>query len=274
MIRCLACGGPTRFATRRTSRLDATKEWDVFRCDDCSSFTADCPYVPEQYNAGYSLIRENPRINDPQMLHYAKLLDKLVQENYPGHTILDVGCGSGKFLYAYSRTNRSARLNGLEINPGAVKKVREQLPEGNIYCGYGELGDMTFDVVCSWNVIEHVPDPYAFLSELARHTNVGGLVAISTPNHTQINRWRYGIHKWETINPPLHLCIMSRPALKRMFSQCTLMPIHLSTFSWNFGGRLNPPRWWKLKYLLPCLFGKLRLGGNLLMIGRKLDHCD
>ena len=269
-ISCLACNGSTRFVTRRRSRdYDKSPLYDIHRCNECSSFTADCRYTPELYDEQYYLIAEDAHVHDPQMYHYAKVVDRLAVRNGAVPAILDVGCGSGKFLHTYAGVVPDAALHGLEINPDAVKRIRENLPASEIFGSYQELGDRSFDIVCAWNVIEHVPKPGDFLAELAAHVKPGGLVSISTPNHAQINRWSQGMDKWEAIDPPHHLCILSHAALKKLFVQCNLQLVHLSTFSWHFGGYYSPPRWWKPKYMLPHVLGKLRLGGNLLMIGRK-----
>ena len=273
-VYCLACGSSTKFVTRRRSRdYDQSTLYGIYCCDNCASFTADCPYTPELYDEQYYLIAEDPRTHDPQMHHYANIVNKLSRKNGPAPAILDVGCGSGKFLHSYSRIALKAHLSGLEIDPVAVRKIRRDSPAFNIYAGYEELGNTSFDVVCAWNVIEHVPDPRMFLGRLVKHTKTGGLIAISTPNHTQINRWLQGMRKWEAIDPPHHLCILSRRALLQIFGQCGVRPIDLSTFSWHFGGYYNPAQWWKPKYILPTVLGKLRLGGNLLLIGRKVSSC-
>lgn len=269
-VSCLACGGATRFITRRRSRdYDQSPLYDIHCCHECGSFTGDCRYTPELYDEEYYLIAEDPRVHDPQMYHYGKIVNRLGTKRGRAEAILDVGCGSAKFLHTYSRIVPDATLHGLEINPDAVEKIRANLPAAKIFGNYDELGDRSFDTVCAWNVIEHVPQPGEFLAELVAHTKPGGLVAISTPNHTQVNRWLHGMDKWEAIDPPHHLCIFSHAALKQFFAQCKLRVIHLSTYSWHFGGYYNSPRWWKPKYLLPSVLGRLRLGGNLLMVGRK-----
>ena len=40
----------------------------------------------------------------------------------------------------------------------------------------------SFDVVCAFQTLEHVPEPVAFASELARYLRPGGILVIEVPN--------------------------------------------------------------------------------------------
>lgn len=50
------------------------------------------------------------------MLTYARTIDRFARRELEAPHLLDVGCGSGKFLWAYSRINQAALLHGLEID--------------------------------------------------------------------------------------------------------------------------------------------------------------
>jgi SAM-dependent methyltransferase len=66
--------------------------------------------------------------------------------------------------YALAR----AREKGFEVHRGTL--IGADLPAGS------------YDVITMWDLIEHVPDPAAVLSECHRLLRPGGLVAISTPD--------------------------------------------------------------------------------------------
>ncbi len=87
----------------------------------------------------------------------------------PGKKILDVGCGRNKHPGAI----------GLDINPDTDADVIHDL--GVIPYPFP---DNEFDEVVSYHVIEHVPDPMAFVTELYRITKPGGRIKILTPHYT------------------------------------------------------------------------------------------
>jgi SAM-dependent methyltransferase len=121
-----------------------------------------------------------PLSNYPNQLG-AWLLQNIIR--IPGR-LLDVGCGRGEYLRAFSALG--CTVVGVDSAPSA----REMSPDFRI-----ELADVetealpfdanTFDVVFSKSVIEHLHRPDAFLSELIRVLKPGGLLIAMTPS------WRH-----------------------------------------------------------------------------------
>lgn len=108
-----------------------------------------------------------------------------------GHHILDLGAGMGGFAVAAARAG--ARVTALEYNGDycAITRLRSRrygldLP---IVRGAGEalpFPNETFDLVCSWDVLEHVQDPVAVLREAHRVLRPGGAFLL-----TVVNRWAF-----------------------------------------------------------------------------------
>lgn len=108
--------------------------------------------------------------------------------------LLDIGCAYGPFLFAAHQAG--CRVQGLEINTGAVHYVRETLGFSAIQ---GDLADMDlsslnapYDIITLWYVIEHVPDLDRLLDTIGALLSPGGILAFSTPHGRGVSaRRRY-----------------------------------------------------------------------------------
>lgn len=117
--------------------------------------------------------------------------------------VLDVGCGAGAFL----KMAREAglRTHGVELNPQAAANAREA---GHTV--YNELlhsiiargNHPRFELVTTWQVLEHVADPVGFLRDCSRFVKPGGFLAVAVPAEDGINSLSpYNPHVW----PPHHV---------------------------------------------------------------------
>lgn len=96
--------------------------------------------------------------------------------------ILEVGVGEGNFLLAARRFGRE--VEGLELNPSAAERARSKgfkVHQASLQkVGAGDIP--LFDAACSFQVLEHVPDPRKFLEDMLKVLKPGGKLIISVPN--------------------------------------------------------------------------------------------
>ena len=99
----------------------------------------------------------------------------MVQSNQPtsaplqGRKILDVGCGANKYPGAV----------GVDSNPRTAADVIHDLGVFPY-----PFDDNEFDEVISRHVLEHVPDPMGFITELHRITRAGGRIKLVAPHYS------------------------------------------------------------------------------------------
>ncbi|MGO4408020.1 class I SAM-dependent methyltransferase [Bosea sp. RAF48] len=103
----------------------------------------------------------------------------------PEASVLDVGCGNGNLGRVLKRAGRTAAIDGVEPNGFAANLAREhyrQVYESGIaeLIADGTLGDYDFLILA--DVIEHVPNPFDFLSGIAPLVQRGTRVLLSVPN--------------------------------------------------------------------------------------------
>jgi SAM-dependent methyltransferase len=84
---------------------------------------------------------------------------------------LDVGCGDGALLCELHRRGFGGALSGVEITEAAVAiaRSRPQIDSVELYDGqHLSAADGAYELGVLSHVLEHVPDPVALLSEVAR----------------------------------------------------------------------------------------------------------
>jgi SAM-dependent methyltransferase len=103
----------------------------------------------------------------------------------PSGRMLDLGCGNGAMLRSFSEQLPGWSLAGNELSD-KYRDVVEAIPRvEKLYPGQPEDVHGTFDVMTLLHVLEHVPDPVAFLTRLGRKMNPGGLIVVEVPDHRQ-----------------------------------------------------------------------------------------
>lgn len=62
----------------------------------------------------------------------------------PGASVLDLGCGTGLELNYYFQENPSAKVTGIDLEPGMLKKLREKFPDRKLTLIQGSYFEVTF----------------------------------------------------------------------------------------------------------------------------------
>jgi 2-polyprenyl-3-methyl-5-hydroxy-6-metoxy-1,4-benzoquinol methylase len=119
------------------------------------------------------------------------LLDRVIA----GERVLDVGCGEGRF--AAELASAGARVVGIDVAEEPLRRARARHPQLDLRLvpAEGEWGlqDASFDVVWAGEVIEHLADTAAWLSEVRRVLRSGGSLLLSTPAHGPLTLMRLAL---------------------------------------------------------------------------------
>lgn len=166
----------------------------------CLVFSSRIPSTHE-LNDHYSHYQRHTSISPLTIKRYEELLDQF--EPYRRtNKILDVGCGDGHFLEVAKK--RGWQVYGTEYSTQACEPARAKGIE--IHEGLIQSFSSTkeFDVITSFEVLEHLTDPKDHIAAIVKLLRHGGMFYFTTPNFNSLSRrWLGG--KWKIIEYPEHL---------------------------------------------------------------------
>ncbi|MGN6387012.1 MAG: class I SAM-dependent methyltransferase [Verrucomicrobiota bacterium] len=111
---------------------------------------------------------------------YAKYADTLKPAR-AGDKVLDVGCGAGQVVARLTEAGYEA--HGVDVSEPSIERAKKFCPRCQVYDGTRlPYPDDFFESAGALNVLEHVENPEAFITELVRVVAPNGRVVISSPN--------------------------------------------------------------------------------------------
>lgn len=201
--------------------------------------------------------------------------------------ILEVGCGKGAFVKRLR--NSKFEAEGIEFNSKAVEHAQTE----NIPVISSSLEEVLnsqpeqFDAVCAFQVLEHVSDPYKFISNLVSLARIGGKIIFAVPNADSFLKHQFNLLDM----PPHHMTqwqISTFEFLEKIFplkivgfSVEPLSIIHANGYFLSYCEawieRFPVSKIFLNRYTLPVLIKSfrvaVRMGAGRLLIGQSLYVC-
>jgi SAM-dependent methyltransferase len=157
-----------------------------------------------------------------------------------GKRVLDVGCDTGLFLQ-FLRERRHADGVGLDVFARVVTQGRRAgLDLRHSTLEAAGLPDAAFDVVCGFDLVEHVARPRTFVAEVHRVLKPGGIAAFETPNYDGlVYRLGRGLGRLSALEaplrryqerlwPPFHVQYFSAAALRNLMASAGFTPVEVA----------------------------------------------
>ena len=131
-----------------------------------------------------------------------------------GARLLEIGCGTGHNL---AMLGEFGEVDALELDETARAVAEKRLGRPVMDSPLPELRGVPerhYDLIGSFDVIEHIDDDRAALASIAKRLKPGGRLVVTVPAH----QWLWSAH--DEVNH--HKRRYSRRALKRLFEQSPL----------------------------------------------------
>lgn len=234
----------------RDRLLGGSETFTLRRCRRCGliylnprpALTEMGEYYPSHYAC---FVHEEHKANWYHRLRYRAFVAKRCRiaggGQKPGR-LLDIGCGDGLFMLGMKE--RGWEVHGLDISPVAAQLAREkglEVFEGELdQAGYAEG---SFDLITMWDVLEHLHDPGAHLTQAARLLKPEGSLVVTIPNPHSLDFRLFGL-VWTGLDVPRHLYVYTRPALFQLFERAGLEVVSGRCISGGQWVSTRSLEWW------------------------------
>ena len=118
-------------------------------------------------------------IYDEHLVRY-----QLAAQIAAGKNILDIACGSGYGSKILAEAG-ALKVTGVDRDAEALEEARKNYSEVDFKVGDAENiseTDKSFNLITSFETIEHLNNPEKYLAEIARVLQTDGIFLVSTPN--------------------------------------------------------------------------------------------
>jgi SAM-dependent methyltransferase len=231
-------------AFRCTSNSVARPE--VLVCRSCDHMFSNPSTWPNSLGDAYEALSDPDylRVVHAKRRTFKRAADLVTRLHRKRGTLIEVGSYAGLFLEEMRK--RGYDVLGIEPSTwGAQLSLERGL---KVICStleaQAEQSDLgPFDVVVSWDVLEHVEDPWQMMQILARWTKPGGTLIISTLDRTNWFARRTGA-RWPWI-VPMHLHYFDQDIVIKMADDNgldfveTRAHVHYTTLDYVAGKLVN-----------------------------------
>ncbi|MBX9830446.1 class I SAM-dependent methyltransferase [Candidatus Babeliales bacterium] len=163
-----------------TAKESVARYWNQASCG--TEFIEEIKHSREYFEA----IEQFRYTIEPEIFAFAQFT------RFHGKKVLEVGVGAGTDFLQWVRAG--AQAYGVDLTHEAVTNVLHRLATYNVAACDVQVADAeklnfadnNFDLVYSWGVIHHSPDPVQCLREIVRVTKPGGSIKIMVYNRRSL----------------------------------------------------------------------------------------
>lgn len=279
-IRCNLCGSGRYYLVYKTKQANPPvpayqiseshleKPSKIMRCMVCGLVFAAQDMTSQSIEKSYEDLVDPDYVSEEKGRgEQAKLILAKISKFKKTGKLLEIGCGPGFLLNQAKR--QGWNVSGVELSLWAQKYAQERfdvsIQRGTLF--EAAFPDRFFDVIVMTDLIEHVQDPHALLTEVRRILRNDGIIYISTPDINSVlsrmlkAQW-WGINKY-------HLFYFSKKTLELFFEKTgfrkTCYFSYPRVFSFNYWNKRLKPYPFFVRFPL-FLLSRLGAGERLLKV--------
>lgn len=214
--------------------LRRTQEYTVVRCRECRTFQTVEHYEevsPDYVNMSESDVTDAHIKMSRRHKHkaYSQCLDILSRHNgrlTDPAMLVDIGCGTGGFLeflrmQGVSGCGYDSSLGQVAYCRGKGFDVERAVSVGQFLECKPEILESA-SVVTMWDVLEHIRDPYDYLTQVRKLLKEEGLLFVAVPSGGA-QAWKKTVHKLArrgySFSPWEHVFYFNRDSLRQIIEK-------------------------------------------------------
>jgi 2-polyprenyl-3-methyl-5-hydroxy-6-metoxy-1,4-benzoquinol methylase len=156
---------------------------------------------------------------------------RLVENYCSKGAVLDIGCGTGEFLFVMQRNNW--KVAGVEPSLTGRTKA-EALIKKKVLPNLEDIERERVNAITLWHVLEHVSDLGKTLATIHQLLQPDGAVFIAVPNYLSADAKHYK-EQWAGLDVPRHLWHFSQESMALLLKQNgfvlkAIIPMKLDAF--------------------------------------------
>jgi 2-polyprenyl-3-methyl-5-hydroxy-6-metoxy-1,4-benzoquinol methylase len=219
------------------TKLSYLKDYEklyLLKCAKCNFIFDQRVPSSKELNDCYSIYSYSTLrpVSKETINSFNKLLDYFEKYRDTGN-ILDIGCGQGDFLFAARKRNWN--VYGSEYSKAATdlcEKRGIKMYKGHLTKNI--FDNIKFDVISSFEVIEHINNPNDFMSLINHKLQDNGLVYCTTPNFNSLLR-NFEKDKFMMIAYPEHISFYTKHSIKYLGMKNNFKSLKVKTTGLDLG---------------------------------------
>ena len=224
---CPVCAYP------KSANVSDYSEHFLVKCKSCNFVYAEQIPTQDELDEVYNSYDYNTENSSPTTASMKKHIDicNYIKSLGKISSVLDVGCGKGAWLNIFKEFG--CDTFGTEYSDDLktfASSIGHTMLDGGLFPIVRK--DQKFDLIIFTEVIEHIQNPNEVLSYFNSILSNDGLIFITTPNFSAIER-HFLKGKWKNVMYPEHLSYYTPATLNRILKKTNYSKISL--YSENIG---------------------------------------
>jgi SAM-dependent methyltransferase len=185
-----------------------------------------------------------------------------------GLEILEIGTGSGFFLEFAKESFPNSHFSGIEYDERLLAETALRAPHASLIQGNAEefcLEKRWYDLVVSFQVIEHLYNPIAMLENVRAHLKPGGVFLVTTPNLSGLGA-RVMKERWHGYRDD-HVSLKGMNEWNQLIIGNGFIPLYSGSTFFSGIPLLNKFPLGIINWLLLIVFGSLRWSAGESYVG-------
>lgn len=150
---------------------------------DAEALSDQKQYYDTRFKQGY-MQDFSGCIEASRLFTIREILNRIIADEFIPSTVLDYGCGEGRYIPVLREAFPKATLYGCDISEVGLRIACATRPEARYLATADEavpLPDSSIDLITCIEVLEHVRNVEKSATEIGRLLRTGGIALISTP---------------------------------------------------------------------------------------------